>query len=57
VNHCDRNAEAGIDTRWNFDRAGNFLTTRGGCVSDSKSFAILTGSQPSQDQRQHEARD
>jgi hypothetical protein len=42
-----------VDTRWNSDRAGDFLPTRGSCVSDSKSFPIVTGCQNYKEKRQY----
>ena len=38
-------------------RAGDFLAARGGCASDTKSFAILPGCRNRQEKHQYEARD
>jgi hypothetical protein len=56
MNDCDRNTKGGVATGWDFNRAGNLLPTRGGCVPDSKSFAILTGCQNHEEKRQYKTR-
>jgi hypothetical protein len=49
MNDRDGNAKAGVDTGWNFDRAGDFLPACSSRVSDRKTFAILAGCQSHQE--------
>jgi len=44
MNHCDWNAQGGVATGWNFDRAGYFLPACRASGANPECLPILRGS-------------